>query len=211
MANNIRETKRTAAIMLVGALFVMATGAAGSGCGSSGSAATPQERIAAQGIDTATDTGAPCADLGCNSGDVCDCITGSGASFAHSGSLSVASITYELSVDKSSPMNAGNPGGKCMPSTGNGVLTLEDQSTIDFVISGLDCTRPGIGYRAFSGTMLLDGGTAEGGQISGVGSMRTASLGQNTSAIAVTEIQYQEMWAQDVTAMYGYHASGGGS
>jgi PPE-repeat protein len=32
-------------------------------------------------------------------------------------------------------------------------------------------------------------------------------LGQNTPAIAATEIQYAEMWAQDAAAMYGYAAS----
>lgn len=32
----------------------------------------------------------------------------------------------------------------------------------------------------------------------------TNLLGQNTAAIAATEVAYGEMWAQDVTAMYGY-------
>jgi PPE-repeat protein len=32
----------------------------------------------------------------------------------------------------------------------------------------------------------------------------TNLLGQNTSAIAATEVAYGEMWAQDVAAMYGY-------
>jgi PPE-repeat protein len=35
----------------------------------------------------------------------------------------------------------------------------------------------------------------------------TNILGQNTPAIAVTEAQYAEMWAQDAAAMYGYAAS----
>jgi PPE-repeat protein len=35
----------------------------------------------------------------------------------------------------------------------------------------------------------------------------TNILGQNTAAIAATEAQYAEMWAQDVTAMVGYDAS----
>ncbi|MHA7650453.1 PPE family protein [Mycobacterium sp. ML4] len=35
----------------------------------------------------------------------------------------------------------------------------------------------------------------------------TNVLGQNTPAIAVTEAQYGEMWAQDALAMYGYAAS----
>ena len=35
----------------------------------------------------------------------------------------------------------------------------------------------------------------------------TNVLGQNTAAIAVTEVQYSEMWAQDATAMYGYAGS----
>ena len=35
----------------------------------------------------------------------------------------------------------------------------------------------------------------------------TNILGQNTPAIAATEAQYSEMWAQDAAAMYGYAAS----
>lgn len=35
----------------------------------------------------------------------------------------------------------------------------------------------------------------------------TNLFGRNTQAIAVTEAQYAEMWAQDATAMYGYAAS----
>jgi hypothetical protein len=35
----------------------------------------------------------------------------------------------------------------------------------------------------------------------------TNFLGQNTPAIAATETQYAEMWAQDAVAMYGYAAS----
>jgi PPE-repeat protein len=35
----------------------------------------------------------------------------------------------------------------------------------------------------------------------------TNLLGQNTPAIAATEAQYMEMWAQDAAAMYGYTAS----
>ncbi len=35
----------------------------------------------------------------------------------------------------------------------------------------------------------------------------TNLLGQNTPAIAVTEAQYGEMWAQDAAAMYGYAGS----
>lgn len=34
----------------------------------------------------------------------------------------------------------------------------------------------------------------------------TNFLGQNTAAIAETELEYVEMWAQDVAAMLGYHA-----
>ncbi len=35
--------------------------------------------------------------------------------------------------------------------------------------------------------------------------MATNFFGQNTPAIAMTEIEYMEMWAQDVAAMVGYH------
>ena len=35
----------------------------------------------------------------------------------------------------------------------------------------------------------------------------TNFFGQNTPAIAATEAQYMEMWAQDATAMYGYAAA----
>lgn len=34
--------------------------------------------------------------------------------------------------------------------------------------------------------------------------LATNFLGQNTAAIAATEAQYAEMWAQDAAAMYGY-------
>jgi PPE-repeat protein len=37
--------------------------------------------------------------------------------------------------------------------------------------------------------------------------LATNFLGQNTPAIAATEAQYGEMWAQDATAMYGYSGS----
>jgi PPE-repeat protein len=37
----------------------------------------------------------------------------------------------------------------------------------------------------------------------------TNVLGQNTPAIATTETQYAEMWAQDAAAMYGYAGSSG--
>jgi PPE-repeat protein len=37
--------------------------------------------------------------------------------------------------------------------------------------------------------------------------MATNFFGQNTPAIAATEAQYMEMWAQDAAAMYGYAAS----
>ncbi|MGB8389401.1 PPE family protein [Mycobacterium sp.] len=39
----------------------------------------------------------------------------------------------------------------------------------------------------------------------------TNILGQNTPAIAATEAQYAEMWAQDVTAMVGYDAGATGA
>jgi PPE-repeat protein len=35
----------------------------------------------------------------------------------------------------------------------------------------------------------------------------TNIVGQNTPAIATTEAQYAEMWAQDASAMYGYAGS----
>ena len=35
----------------------------------------------------------------------------------------------------------------------------------------------------------------------------TNVLGQNTTAIAATETDYAEMWAQDAAAMYGYAGS----
>ncbi len=38
----------------------------------------------------------------------------------------------------------------------------------------------------------------------------TNILGQNTPAIAMTEFEYMEMWAQDVAAMVGYHAGAAG-
>ena len=40
-----------------------------------------------------------------------------------------------------------------------------------------------------------------------MGLIATNILGQNTAAIAATEAQYMEMWAQDAGAMYGYAGS----
>src|SRR6201992_1816939 len=37
----------------------------------------------------------------------------------------------------------------------------------------------------------------------------TNVLGQNTAAIAATEVAYAEMWAQDATALHGYAGSAG--
>src|SRR3984957_6422000 len=39
----------------------------------------------------------------------------------------------------------------------------------------------------------------------------TNVLGQNTAAIAATEVHYAEMWAQDATAMYSYAGSAAGA
>ena len=39
----------------------------------------------------------------------------------------------------------------------------------------------------------------------------TNILGQNTPAIAITEAQYAQMWAQDAAAMYGYASSSASS
>jgi len=44
--------------------------------------------------------------------------------------------------------------------------------------------------------------TANRAQLAGL--LASNILGQNTPAIAATEAQYAEMWAQDATAMYGY-------
>jgi PPE-repeat protein len=43
-------------------------------------------------------------------------------------------------------------------------------------------------------------------RVSLVSLIATNFLGQNTPAIAATEFDYMEMWAQDVAAMVGYHA-----
>ena len=43
-------------------------------------------------------------------------------------------------------------------------------------------------------------------RVSLISLVATNFVGQNTPAIAATEIDYEEMWAQDVTAMLGYHA-----
>jgi hypothetical protein len=151
-------------------------------------------RLVAGGVATATDTDAPCADMPCNSGDTCDCIKVSGpADHIGSGSLRVLSISYELSVDESAALDDGDEGGECMPSTGKGVFRVKDNSTIDFVVSGLNCTVPGLASHAlFNGTLLLEGGTAYGGKILGLGSMHI-----NTPAIGTTEYPYAQMWATD--------------
>jgi PPE-repeat protein len=204
MLKGMLNTNRGAAVLLTAALFAMA--ASGSACGTGNAASAQQDTIAAGGVTLATDTGAPCTDLGCNAGDICDCITGSGApNHLDSRSLPVGSIAYELSVDESAVANDGSAGGKCMPSTGKGVITLRDKSTIDFVMAGTDCTVPEVGQELFNGTIQLSGGTAQGGGIHGLGSVQlTNFLGQNTPVIAGNEAQYLQMWAVDVAEMVGY-------
>jgi PPE-repeat protein len=58
--------------------------------------------------------------------------------------------------------------------------------------------------RAFAATVHPAVVTANRTQL--VQLVATNILGQNNAAIAATEAQYAEMWAQDATAMYGYAA-----
>lgn len=157
------------AICLVGLLLLSA---------SRGATGSLPSRLVAGGVGTATKTDAPCADLPCNSGDTCGCIKVSGRTDqVGSGSLPVLSISYELSVDGSAAVDDGDEGGECTPSTGKGVFTLKDNSTIDFVVSGLNCTVPGVTSRAlFNGTLLLEGGSAYGGKILGLGEINSGVI-----------------------------------
>jgi PPE-repeat protein len=55
---------------------------------------------------------------------------------------------------------------------------------------------------AFAGTVPPAVIAANRGQLTFL--VATNIFGQNTSAIAATEVQYADMWAQDAAAMYGY-------
>jgi PPE-repeat protein len=62
------------------------------------------------------------------------------------------------------------------------------------------------GYEAaFSATVPPSVIAANRAQLASL--VATNFLGQNTPAIAATEVHYAEMWAQDAVAMYGYAAS----
>ncbi len=58
---------------------------------------------------------------------------------------------------------------------------------------------------AFAGTVPPEEVTANRSLLMTL--VATNLLGQNASAIAATEAQYSEMWAQDVGAMFGYAGS----
>jgi PPE-repeat protein len=60
-------------------------------------------------------------------------------------------------------------------------------------------------HEAFAMTVPLQVIAANRTQLSSL--TATNILGQNTPAIAATEAQYSEMWAQDAAAMYGYAAN----
>ncbi len=123
-------------------------------------------------LGSSTDTGEPCADLTCNDGDTCDCTTGmviTPTKFPSTMALGFtgmpwleSSVIYELSVDDTAAIDDGAATGKCMPATGNGVITLKNKKTIDFVMSGLDCTVPGVEPQGmFNGTLRINGSTTE--------------------------------------------------
>ncbi len=94
-------------------------------------------------------------------------------------------------MDETVTLDDGTNTGECMPATGNGVITLKDKSTIDFVMSGLDCTVPGIEpHGLFNGTVRLDGGTVHHGKLRGLGSIKIGDIGGDTTkwAFSTTEV-----------------------
>jgi hypothetical protein len=142
------------------------------------------------GFGSSTDTGVSCADRTCNVGDACDCTTGSvkGATQENGqATLPIENMVYELSVDETNTMDDGTNTGECMLASGNGVMTLKDKSTVDFVMSGMDCTLPGVvPHGLFNGTLRFDGGTAHDGRLRGLGSIKIGDVGGGTTEVFVT-------------------------
>ncbi|HVN64889.1 MAG TPA: hypothetical protein VMT58_09650 [Candidatus Binataceae bacterium] len=223
----IYKTALPAIVVLTVALLAApggaVAGAGGSGAGIAGQGpdAPVVVDLGSTGLVIPLDTGAACTDMACNGGDTCDCILGNGRAYSleYDGfadfpryPIDFLSIGYELSVDETAAMDDGVAGGTCMPATGKGVLTLKDKSTIDFVMSGLNCTIPGVAPDGlFHGTLLFSGGTAHHGKIHGVGTMVIGDIGgvpTETGATASTETQYEQMWVEDATAMVGYAGVG---
>jgi len=136
-------------------------------------------KITFTGFGSSTDTGAPCVDLTCSGSDTCDCTTGSVSGPRH-GHGKVIEVSYEFSMDKSDAINDGASSGKCMPATGNGIITLADKSTITFVMSGFDCDG------MFNGTLRLTGGSADHGKFRGLGSIEIGSIDGNATEIGGT-------------------------
>jgi hypothetical protein len=134
----------------------------------------PTFRITFTGFGSSTDTGAPCVDLTCSGSDSCDCTTGSASGPLHGKAIKV---TYEFSMDTTDALNDGASNGKCMPATGNGIITFADKSTLTFVMSGIDCD--GI----FNGTLRLTGGSADHGRFRGLGSIEIGSIDSNATAM----------------------------
>ncbi len=157
------------------------------------------------GVGSSTDTGASCVDLPCSGSDTCVCTTGSAnpnpdlRPHVVSHSYGATEATYELSVDETAAQNDGTNTGECMPATGKGVITLADKSIINFVMSGLDCTVPGIAQGGptnqesvplqtglFNGTLRLNGGTADHGALEGLGSIQIGDIGGGTTEVHIT-------------------------
>lgn len=151
------------------------------------------------GLGPLTDTGAPCvdADLTCNVGDLCDCMTGSANAAPNSmydgasKALTGVELTYVLSLDDSAARDDGSNNGKCIPASGTCVITLKDKSTINGVMSGLDCTAPGLAQDGvesglFKGTVQLSGGSADHGSIRGLGSIEIGSIEEGVFEVRLT-------------------------
>lgn len=150
---------------------------------------TKPEHLTAAAIGLETDTHTPCVDIACKAGDTCDCMvsvasplgnpTGNPNNFyGPYFDAQIKTLNYELSMDDTVALDDGAAGGECSPATGNGVITLKDKSTINFAMSGLNCTVPGPADNGlFHGTIQLSGGTSHRGRVRGIGSIDIGDIG----------------------------------
>jgi len=90
-------------------------------------------------------------------------------------------------VDDTGTIDDGTESGNCMPATGDGVITLKANATVNFVMSGLDCTVPGVEPQGmFNGTLRLNGVTGHDGSLRGLGSIRIGDIGGGTAEVLIS-------------------------
>ena len=133
-------------------------------------------------------------------------LTAAGSWDSLAAELSTTAETYESVLSSLTSLSWGGPAAAAMTAAATpyvGWLTTTAQQTRQ---AATQARAAAAAYEhAFAMTVPPPLITANRTQLMSL--IATNFFGQNTAAIAATELQYAEMWAQDASAMYGYSAS----